>query len=154
MSSAAASVSFNTLVDPGGVPAVRVRRLAEYRPPSAEATIARIEPSAGSTPNDTMRRQPSQRELRGLLVTVLEVLDRRRPTGQLATLLSITDCRALCYDITRPGPRRLLSMRVSAPAPGAVELSATINHAGRVRALVARLELAGQRWHCVLLRLV
>lgn len=153
MPSAAGSVSWLAPDHSGSAAEVRISRLAEHHTQLARAATARIT-AAPTDPPPTRPRLPSRRELRGLLVTVLEVLDRRRPASQLAALFPIAECRELCRDTTRPGPRRLRSMRVSTPVPETIELCATVDHAGRVRALVARLELAGDQWACVLVRLL
>jgi hypothetical protein len=91
---------------------------------------------------------------------VLEVLDGRRPTEQLAALLPPDDYAALTHRRRTPGRRHLLR-RVHAcyPTQAAVEVAAVVvvlAPAGEeeVRAAVARFERTTDRWRCTVLRMV
>jgi len=93
---------------------------------------------------------------------VLEVLDGRRPVGQLRSLLPGVAFEALLTRLRtmRPGCRHVLrGMRTCYPARTAVEVSAVIGvrtPAGRDRviAAAARFEDEGERWVCTVLRLL
>jgi hypothetical protein len=97
-----------------------------------------------------------------LLRRVLEVLDGRRPAGQLRTLLPDTAFEALLTRLrtTRPGSRHVLrKLRTCYPSTSAVEVSAVIavtSPSGRCRviAAAARFERRGEHWPCTVLRLL
>jgi hypothetical protein len=94
--------------------------------------------------------------LRALLVAVLEVLDGRRPTAQLESLLGPPDQRELLRYARPPGTgsRRLSSLRRQQPSADAIELCATVADGDRVRSLMGRLERQRDRWRFTLLRFV
>ena len=81
--------------------------------------------------------QQFQAEVTRLMRVVLEVLDRRRPPSHLESWVPIGDFRALARE-EHPGPRRLRSVRPSAPVPGVLEVCATFDVEGRARAMVGR----------------
>jgi hypothetical protein len=93
---------------------------------------------------------------------VLEVLDGRRPVGQLRSLLPGVAFEALLTRLRtmRPGSRHVLrGMRTCYPTRTAVEVSAVIGirtPAGRERviAAAARFEDDGEQWVCTVLRLL
>lgn len=92
---------------------------------------------------------------------VLEVLDRRRPVDHLRQVLPADDVECLLARLpARPGGRHLLrSIHTCAPSDTVLEVCAVIEHRpptgpGRVVAAVARFEDDGDRWRCVLLRLL
>jgi Family of unknown function (DUF6459) len=105
-----------------------------------------------------------------VLRQVMEVLDGRRPAGQLADVVTEPVLRYLTaaagrlddprYRVSRSGGRRnglhrdglgertraagLRSMRVCRPADGVAEISVVWRYRGRSRALAARFEQAGR----------
>lgn len=91
---------------------------------------------------------------------VLEVLDGRRPTTQLAALLPADDCQELLRRQRNLGSRHLLRrLRACYPSPRVVEVAAVVvvlAPAGRegVIAAAARFERVGDRWPCTVLRLL
>ncbi len=137
-------------------------------PPSVVWPPLASAPASGSTPTgDPPTAHPLRpglpvhpARLWRLLRQVLEVLDGRRPTAHLPALLPADDCQELIGRPRSPGRRHLLRrVRASYPSPRAVEVAAVVvvlAPAGReeVLAAVARFERVGDRWPCVLLRLV
>lgn len=97
-----------------------------------------------------------------VLRRVLEVLDGRRPVGQLRSLLPDAAFEALLTRLrtVRPGVRHVLrGLRTCYPTGSAVEVSAVIGMrfpAGRERvvAAAARFEKHGDRWQCAVLRIL
>ena len=92
---------------------------------------------------------------------VLEVADRRRPAGQLRTLLtpSLLDAIAAQIKTAPPGGSAVLRrvrLRTARHAGGqvtAVELFATYTRGRRVRAAAGRIENRCGRWQLVALQL-
>lgn len=97
-----------------------------------------------------------------VLRLVLEVLDGRRPVGQLRSMLPDVAFEALLTRLRtmRPGSRHVLRrMRTCYPTETAVEVTAVIGlrvPAGRERvvAAAARFERDDDRWLCSVLRLL
>jgi len=92
---------------------------------------------------------------RRLLLGIVEVAGRRRPLGQLSTMLSPAVAVGLRGDLTptRTSPHRLrdatvTSVRSSEPADGIAELSATLRTPQRVHAAALRLEIRRGQWVC------
>lgn len=93
-----------------------------------------------------------------VLRQVLEILDGRRPVGQLPALVpdgEVADLRQRVGD----GRHALRNVHTCCPVPGAVELAATVEHrsaAGRRRVLAAaaRFERVRDRWLCRAFRLL
>jgi hypothetical protein len=92
---------------------------------------------------------------------VLEVLDGRRPIGQLHSLLPDVAFESLLTRLrsVRPGTRhRLHTLRAYYPVPTAVEVCAVIEvhtpERERMIAAAARFEDDGDRWACTVLRLL
>lgn len=86
----------------------------------------------------------------------LEVVDRRRPSAQLRTLMS-----PLVIDVvtamarSRPGATatlRQVRLRAATESAGA-EVFATYTRAGRVRAIAARIEILSGRWQMTALQI-
>ncbi|AHI01242.1 hypothetical protein GCM10010174_11540 [Kutzneria viridogrisea] len=94
--------------------------------------------------------------IRRLLAAVVEVLDGRRPVDQLRTQLTPMAHAALRTRVVRSSrtPGKLRSLHLCAPGPRVVEACATIEVGGRVRAMAARFELAGDAVRCTVLRLL
>jgi hypothetical protein len=139
---------------PRGPRTVVVRTLAEHRRSRFRAQI-RVLPCAdpaveGSQP---LPAAPNPGEVTRLMRLVLEVLDRRRPQSHLENWVPIGDFRALVRE-ENAGPRRLRSVRPSAPLPGVLEVCAMFDVDERARAMVGRFEFSGQEWRCTLLRMI
>lgn len=114
-------------------------------------------------------RPPRPRDLpdpgpwgRRLLIGMIETAGGHRPLQQLATLLSPSVAKGLGTDFERAqrggAPHWLhratvRSMRVSEPATGIAEVSATVETGQRVRAIAIRLEEHHGRWRCTRLQL-
>jgi hypothetical protein len=99
---------------------------------------------------------------RRLLIGMIETAGGHRPTQQLAALLSPAVHRGLCSDFERErreGPGHWLcrasvrTVRASEPTDGVAELCATVEAAGRVRAIALRLEAQHGRWRCTRVQL-
>lgn len=87
----------------------------------------------------------------------LEVLDGRRPGGQLAALFEPAPLRYWRAEAARrpgSGSACLLRTRVCSPDAAAVEVAATCRIDGRVRAVAARFERSGPGWVCSAVRLL
>jgi uncharacterized protein DUF6459 len=94
-----------------------------------------------------------------VLRQVLEVLDGRRPVAQLWGLVPEDEAADLRERIGRGGQHALRNVHTCCPAPGAIELAATVAHrsaAGRRRVLAAaaRFERIGDRWLCRVFQLL
>jgi Family of unknown function (DUF6459) len=128
-----------------------IRPLTEHRTtPRPHLTLVR------STQDPPPPEPPGTPEVGLLLTGVLEVLDGRRPAGQLARLLPCRYQRALLTSALAVGvgPRTLRSVHLSRTAQDAVDLCARIEHGGRSRAMTGRLALRRNRWEFTLLELV
>jgi hypothetical protein len=99
---------------------------------------------------------------RRLLIGMVETAGGHRPAQQLATLLSPSVHRGLCADFVQAvqaGARHWLhratvrSVRATEPSDGVAEVCATVEVAGRVRAIALRLEEHYGRWRCTRLQL-
>jgi hypothetical protein len=99
---------------------------------------------------------------RRLLVGLIETAGGRRPLNQLAGLMSRSVAGGVGADFERCaqlGQRHwthaatVRTVRVSEPADGVAELSATVGVGPRVRAVAMRLEIHGGRWRCTRLQL-
>ncbi|HEX4703267.1 MAG TPA: Rv3235 family protein [Pseudonocardiaceae bacterium] len=131
--------------------AVHIHPLAEYREsPRAQLTVVTNQAARPGTP------PPRGAEIRRLLAGVLEVLDGRRPIGQLADVLPRRHQKALLTEAnaTGPGPRTLRSLHLSRTATDVVDLCARIDHGPRSRAITGRLELRQGHWQFTLLAMV
>jgi hypothetical protein len=89
---------------------------------------------------------------------VLEVTDRRRPIGQLKTLLApaLIDVVVALTRHRHPGSASLrrVRLRMAATDPLAAEVFATYTRGERVRAIAGRVELVGDaRWQLVALQI-
>lgn len=146
----------DSLREGGDEPALAVRRLAEYEPHGAgkrrdaRATVVDI---AHRSRQPDLPRAPRHEELHRLLCLLLEVLDGRRPPNQLRDRLGDGAYASMLAAARRGGGRRGTSRRpqrlhISRPAPGAIELCATVTDGRRCRATAARVELRGDRWLC------
>ncbi|WP_139334908.1 Rv3235 family protein [Mycobacterium sp. GA-1841] len=87
---------------------------------------------------------------------VLEVVDRRRPPGQLKSLMSQLLVDAI-VSATRSRPPTTASLRRvglrPADSPHAAEVFATYTRGARVRAIAGRIELRSGRWQLTALQL-
>ena len=107
-------------------------------------------------PTPDLRRRAHQ-----VLRLTLEVVDGRRPLAHVAPHLeprALRYVRAACaVSPTARPPRRLTSLHVSRPSPGAVEVAAVHSAGERSRVVAARLEGHPDdpaRWRCSTLRLL
>lgn len=131
---------------------VMVRSLVEHQRNGFRGQI-RVLPAPKAGPARLLPGAPNQAEVTRLMRMVLEVLDRRRPQSHLESWVPLADFRALMRE-EHPGPRRLRSVRPSAPLPGVVEVCATFEVDERARAMVGRFAFSGQEWRCTLLRMI
>ena len=133
---------------------VTVRTLADHRRAGFRAHIRVLPPAdPAAEQGEPLPAAPNQAEVTRLMRLVLEVLDRRRPQSHLENWVPIADFRALVRD-EHPGPRRLRSVRPTAPLPGVLEVCAMFEVDERARAMVGRFEFSGQEWRCTLLRMI
>jgi hypothetical protein len=147
-----------------GEPDIPPRRWSSLRPPRGPQ-LTLVPPIAPVAP---VAQPPSEPPpvptvtLWQLLRRVLEVLDGRRPVGQLRTLLPDAAFEALLTRLrtARPGSRHVLrSLRTCYPSTSAVEVSAVITVTSpsgrdRVIAAAARFERSGEQWPCTVMRLL
>jgi len=150
---------------------IRVRPLPDYEPEAGFSPPQRwssLRPVSGpqlvlpapSTPGGPPPESPVS--LWRLLTRVLEVLDGRRPIGQLRTLLPDVAFEALLTRLrtTGPGHRHVLHrIRTCYPTREVVEMSAVIRVTSttapdRVIAAAGRFERDGDEWQCKVLRLL
>lgn len=133
------------------VPVVVIRPLAEHRRTVRPALVLVPEVHEPS-PLEAPKAADVQRVLTG----VLEVLDGRRPAGQLSDVLPCKYQRALLTTALAagPGPRTLRSVHVSRTAADIVDLCARIEHGGRSRAMTGRMVVREGRWEFTLLAMV
>jgi hypothetical protein len=137
---------------------IRLRPLGNYEPPPGLPEVPSDQPPLrlpAPRSGGTRRRrevEDAKVDVRRLLCVVLEVLDGRRPVVQLNDLFSDTALRAVSRQVRLTGrgsrPARLGRVHTSSPAPGAIEVAATISRGRRVHAVAARLELRGKVWTC------
>jgi hypothetical protein len=129
--------------------------------------LRRAAEPAGDDDLDLTRRQPLRTGrdqlpdprpwAHGFVQALTEVLGGFRPVGQLSkrvlpsVVAQVTDC--LAEAAGKPAGARpvVRSVRVNEPMPGAVEVSATVRHGDRCRALALRLEGLDGRWQCTAL---
>lgn len=132
------------------------RRWSSLRPVSGpQLTLAPAAPQPGRPPVPPAA-------LAQVLRRVLEVLDGRRPVGQLRSLLPDPAFEGLLTRLRTVGPggrHALRSIHPCYPTPNAVEVSAVIDYRSptgrrRVLALAARFNRDGDRWLCTVLRLL
>jgi hypothetical protein len=132
-------------------PMPALHRLAEYEPLGA-AIRRQPSPVQIARPTVSLPQPPPRAELLRLLCLVLEVLDGRRPPGQLRDRLAdgayASMLAAARRSDRRNGKRRPERLHVSRPAPDAIELCATVSDGRRSRATAARMELHGGQWLC------
>ncbi|HEX5404448.1 MAG TPA: Rv3235 family protein [Pseudonocardiaceae bacterium] len=129
-----------------------IRPLVQHRvTPGRHLTLVR------AVPQPSPPEPPRAKAVGRLLTGVLEVLDGRRPSSQLATLLPSRYQRALLTSALAVGvgPRTLRSVRLNRTTADAVDLCARIEHRGRSRAMTGRIALINDnRWEFTLLSLV
>ncbi|OLF19096.1 Rv3235 family protein [Actinophytocola xanthii] len=133
-----------------------LRRWSSLRPPGGpQLTLVAPPPEcAASVTPETLWR---------LVLHVLEVLDGRRPVGQLRTLLTDSAYEALLtrLRVVPPGRQhRLRRLHTCYPDAHVVELSAVIDvtagppHPPRVHAAAIRMEQVHDRWRLAVLRVL
>jgi len=147
----------------------RFRPLPDYEPDDGDGLPMRwssLRPATGPQlrlvpPVSSQDGQPvAPAALAQVLRRVLEVLDGRRPVGQLRSLLPDAAFEALLTRLrtVRPGCRHaLVGLRTCYPTRTVVEVSAVIGMRvpegrERVVAAAARFERHGDRWLCAVLR--
>ena len=116
-------------------------------PPAAPRQPARCHLRLVPVPDEPVPA-PAPADLWLLLGRVLEIIDGRRPVGQLDELLPAHRQGTVLRELeNRPGRRRkLLSVHASRINHRAVELCASVEQGNRVRAMAARMELSRSRW--------
>ena len=123
-------------------------RLLRYEP-AAEEPTGRPTPPVRTRPTavltavaDTTDIGALRRRAEQVLRLTLEVLDGRRPVGQLAGHLEPRALRYVRAAVTqRPRqPSRMTSLHVDRPCTGAIEVAAVYRRGARARALAARFE--------------
>lgn len=128
---------------------VELSRTEPGRPPVALVVV--MEPG----PRTAAETAAVRAMLAGTLRRILEVIAGRRPVGQLGDGV---DPRVLRYvRACRTGAGQawvLRSVRVYFPVEDSVELAAVVASTGRVRAVAARFDRHGDRWRCVVFRLL
>jgi hypothetical protein len=153
-----------------GHPRIRLRPLPDYEPdevrgPRRWSSLRPVSgPQLALAPPPPPPGQPPvpPAELARLLRRVLEVLDGRRPVGQLRSLLPDVAFEALLTRLRTAGPggrHTLRKVRTCYPTPTAVEVSAVIDIRSptgqkRVMAAAARFDNDGDHWQCQVLRLL
>lgn len=134
---------------------------------AARTRTGRVADPDGDDDLDLARRQPvpTARDLlpdprplaHGFVQALTEVLGGFRPLGQLTkrvvprVVAQLTESRADAAGKPAGARPVVRSIRVSEPMPGAVEVSATVRHGERCRALALRLEGLDGRWQCTAL---
>jgi hypothetical protein len=137
-----------------------LRPLRTYEPPDTPERWTTPKPQ--TTPQITLPPTgPTDAHLRKLLTKLLEVLDGRRPLGQLKSLLANPVYEATLTRLrTKPhGVRyQLYSLHACWPSDTAVELMGRVEAlrrgGRRALAVVVRMELTPDGWQCVFLRLL
>jgi len=140
-----------------------------HSPPALRRRVPRPSGAAGATGH--VREAAPPRDAVAFtdaaLRRVLEVIDRRRPVAQLRPLLApalidtvielsrTSDARARRSNSTRTVAKlcRLRLRMVDSADAVAAEVFGTYTSGPRVRALAARVELAGDRWRIVALQI-
>ncbi|GLZ29853.1 hypothetical protein Lesp02_20430 [Lentzea sp. NBRC 105346] len=121
-----------------------IRRLAAYEPPVGITAPVIPRPRWVPPPEPP----PPPLDAHRLVRFALEVLDGRRPVGQLSGMARPPVMGRL-RSRTRIRSTRLLRLRVSHPARLVAELTATVRRDDRVLAVAARAEWRGGRWWLV-----
>lgn len=130
---------------------VHIRPLAEHR-----HAVRRKLTLVGDVIDRRYSPPPTVVEIRRLLTAVLEILDGRRPVGQLAEILP-RRCQPMLLNAARgdnPGARTLRSVHLSRTTADVVDLCARIDHGRRSRALTGRLEQQNGRWQFTMLTMI
>lgn len=150
---------------------IRLRPLSDYEPDDVDEPALRwssLRPVSGpqltlAPPAPEPGRPPvPPAALAQVLRRVLEVLDGRRPVGQLRSLLPDPAFEGLLTRLRTVGPggRHVLrSIHPCYPSPDAVEVSVVIDYRSpgdlrRVLAVAARFDRDGDRWLCTVFRLL
>lgn len=138
-----------------GSAAQRPQRVADSRGTDAERPSGT---GAGATAaGERAEQREAHRTAVQLLRTALEVLDGRRPPGQVESRFTpevLRYWRATAAQRRVRTPARFARLRVCVPRSGVAEVAVTCDVDGRPRALAARLERAGATWRCTALRLM
>lgn len=113
----------------------------------------------GDPVTDVMRDRAAIVQAQRTVVMAVEVLDQRRPAKQLTDLVAprvLRYLRAVPVDASGlRGGARLLSLHLSQPHEGAVEVAGSVRLRGRRRALAASFTLFGlDRWMCSTIRIL
>lgn len=113
-----------------------------------------LEDGVAADPPATPGLDPdADRAVRRLCVVVAEVLTRRRPVAQAATVLH-PGLSATVEHLVRSRAAegyRVASVRLQAPRPDAVEAAIRLVRDGVSRAVAVRVERAVTRWRCTAL---
>ena len=150
---------------------VRLRSLSDYEPDDVGTPPRRwssLRPVSGPQlrlappPQPPGEPQVPPAALARVLRHVFEVLDGRRPAGQLRSLLPDDAFEGVLTRLRTTGPgcrHTLLSFHPCYPVPTAVEVAVVIDYRpprgrGRVLAAAVRFELDADQWLCTVLRLL
>ncbi len=171
MSASAATVTDLGLRRTAPLPGEVLRLPTVPARPTSQGTLALDLASVTASPPPQLAVVPDQdpgdalrARARRFLQAVVEMAGADRPVSQLlrwATpevyaavsrradgVVASTDAG----DRARTGRPRVVSVHVSRPAPDVAEVSGHVRHAGRSRALAARLEHRRDRWVCTALQ--
>ena len=133
---------------------------AQLQPTGDRGLVLVSPPPTGPSSDDRLALHA-----RRFLQAVVEMVGADRPVVQLLRLATPevyaeVSRRAEMASSTidtrhrsRTGRARIVSLRLQRPAAQVSEVAAHVRHAGRSRALAARLELRDDRWVCMALQL-
>ncbi|MFL6122658.1 Rv3235 family protein [Actinophytocola sp.] len=152
---------------------VRLRALPDYEPDEPDPGVplrrwSSLRPVSGPQlrlappPQPPGRPQVPPAALVRVLRHVFEVLDGRRPVGQLRSLLPGDAFEGVLTRLRSTGPggqHTLRSIHPCSPTPNAVEVAVVVDHRSprgrrRVLAAAARFERDVDQWVCTVLRLL
>ncbi|WP_226363424.1 Rv3235 family protein [Pseudonocardia abyssalis] len=135
-------------------------RPVSYEPaPGTAAALVRAVPPRPPVAAGTGGEPPGALDaIVRLLRLGCEVLDGRRPTGQLAAHSEDEVVRywrvvAARRPVTRRSPARFRRVRLCHPRPDAAEVALAVELDGQVRALAARFDLHDGRWRWTAVRI-
>jgi hypothetical protein len=145
---------------PVSAPRPRLRRISYEPEPGVEV----CEPPPLTPPGPPVVEPTSPQELADahavatrILRLALEVLDRRRPSQQLAGHVAANVLRywkVAVHQRQIRSPARFTRIRLCMPCDGVAEVGTACYLDGQVRALAARFERGARGWRCTALRLI
>lgn len=133
---------------------VEIHPLAKHRRATHPTSALAAVPGSGD-PRE-IAPPPSVRDVSRLLTGVVEVLDGRRPTGQLMDVLPLGNLRALLRTgrPVEPGTGTLRSTHLCRTDARVVDVCARVEYSRRSRAMAGRLEFQAGRWRFTYLALI